>query len=166
MKTIYLSNKIKTSTKRRCILLLLIAWLLLIFCLSNEPQRKTTHTTNTFNKTVFTVINTCIGNVFSKEDIQKLSTDLFLYTRKCAHIFLYFVLTILLFSYIKQFPKQNSKITFTILLSVLFACLDEIHQLWVQGREGSILDVAVDLVGIILGISACYFLWIKKNSIR
>lgn len=40
------------------------------------------------------------------------------------------------------------------LFSVLYACTDEIHQIFIPGRAGRITDVIIDSIGAILGICA------------
>lgn len=37
--------------------------------------------------------------------------------------------------------------------------LDEVHQLYVPGREGSASDVALDLVGIVIALLLCFWLF-------
>ena len=44
------------------------------------------------------------------------------------------------------------RIVFSFLLGVEYATLDEIHQLFVDGRSGQITDVFIDSIGILLGI--------------
>ena len=46
----------------------------------------------------------------------------------------------------------NQKVRLTILIGYLYACTDEVHQLFVPGRTGKITDTLVDLIGIIIGI--------------
>ena len=73
--------------------------------------------------------------------------------RKGAHIFEFFVLTIL---FGRVFWSQGIRSTFLYFSSALFALLfavsDEIHQLFVFGREGKPLDVLIDSAGIILAV--------------
>ena len=52
---------------------------------------------------------------------------------------------------LKDYKIKNIFIV-SILLSILYSCTDEIHQLFVSGRSGSIIDVMIDSIGIILGI--------------
>jgi VanZ family protein len=49
-------------------------------------------------------------------------------------------------------PTKIKNITFTLLISVLFAASDEIHQYFVPGRQCDIFDFLADTVGIILGL--------------
>lgn len=70
--------------------------------------------------------------------------------RKAAHVTEYFVLGLLVFrafrggfasSWNRRWPF------FTILVVVLFAVLDELHQSFVPAREASIVDVGIDTAG-------------------
>lgn len=82
--------------------------------------------------------------------------------RKLAHIFLYFLLggTSFLFAatlpvktVAKVRPAVSGGIAFVI--SLLYACLDEIHQSFVPGRAAQIQDVGVDAIGFCLAIALC-----------
>lgn len=71
--------------------------------------------------------------------------------RKIAHIFVFFCLTLSLFLLINQYTKKTmSAAFFAPLTTGIFAALDEFHQSFVEGRVSSIIDVGIDLVGIIM----------------
>jgi hypothetical protein len=73
--------------------------------------------------------------------------------RKGAHVFEFFVLAYLAWkvaSYHKFDFRKKAAIAF--LISFIYAVSDEIHQLFVFGREGKALDVGIDLIGIMLFI--------------
>lgn len=70
--------------------------------------------------------------------------------RKGAHIFEFFVLAYLVWK-VAYFWKIGfwRKIFFVFFIPFLYAVSDEIHQLFVFGREGKALDVGIDLIGIL-----------------
>ncbi len=73
--------------------------------------------------------------------------------RKGAHITEYFILTLLLLRLFWRRGIEKCLIIFyAVSLSVLWATSDEIHQLFVYGREGKISDVGIDCIGIFLAI--------------
>jgi len=73
--------------------------------------------------------------------------------RKGAHVFEFFILTYLFWKTLSFYSlKYPKRIWLTFLFSLLYASWDEVHQLFVFGREGKILDVGIDLVGIIFFI--------------
>lgn len=85
--------------------------------------------------------------------------------RKSAHFVEFFIFTILLFRALSNsFFKINRK---TIILSAVFSFLyvlsDEIHQLFVPGRSGNILDVGIDSLGILVANFLIYKVTNKWN---
>jgi VanZ family protein len=81
---------------------------------------------------------------------------------KIEHFSAYFILGILL-SLTLLFQNKFSKIKkyftlFTGLIIGLYAALDEIHQLFVPGRDCDILDWTADMIGASIGILLIIFL--------
>jgi VanZ family protein len=88
--------------------------------------------------------------IFAISSIPSLSTGLGtwdLILRKAAHLTEYAILGLLLFRALgRELPAFAA--------GVGYAITDEIHQLFVRGRHGSPLDVAVDAAGVLVGILA------------
>lgn len=81
-------------------------------------------------------------------------------TRKAAHIFMFFVLGVLVFSTIWQYElKSRTTIFVSILWTFLYACTDEIHQLFVPGRSGEVRDTIIDTTAASLGVLISYW-WV------
>lgn len=78
--------------------------------------------------------------------------------RKIAHFSLYFICGILAMSIMITYDFSNK---FRILISfgtnVIYSVSDEIHQMFVPGRTGKIMDVFIDSFGIICGTLIIYF---------
>ena len=53
--------------------------------------------------------------------------------------------------------KLMGKIIFTILFVVAYAGTDELHQMFIDSRNGSLIDVGIDTLGGALGTAGCYF---------
>lgn len=49
---------------------------------------------------------------------------------------------------------------FSLLIGTEYAIIDEIHQLFIDGRSGQIVDVFIDAIGIAIGI--CLLMIIYK----
>ena len=73
--------------------------------------------------------------------------------RKLAHAGEYAVLGALL-------VRASGRRGLAVGLGVAYAITDEIHQTFVTGRAGSPVDVAIDAVGILLGV----LLWMRLRS--
>lgn len=97
---------------------------------------------------------------------KKAEPDFWLYfVRKGAHVAEYAVLaSLFLRSFRFYFSKidQRKILALAFLFSLAYALSDEVHQLFVPGREGKFLDVGFDSIGIILGI----FFYQAKNLSR
>ena len=79
------------------------------------------------------------------------------------HITVFFLFNFFLIISLNKQKKLNLKlISFAILISVIYAVLDEIHQAFTPGRVPSIKDVMLDSVGIFF--SALTYIKIKKNQ--
>lgn len=75
--------------------------------------------------------------------------------RKSAHFFEYAVLSIL---WLTAFMKGGKKVSehpaaMALLVSIGYACLDELHHTFVISRTGSITDIGIDAIGAIVGLS-------------
>ena len=69
--------------------------------------------------------------------------------RKCAHMSEY---AILMFTFLYGFKKNNIKhsVIYAFLSTVLYAFTDEFHQLFVENRSGSMIDVFIDSLGAVI----------------
>lgn len=87
--------------------------------------------------------------------------------RKFAHGSVYFILCILVMNLILQVKDKNYKFIYVVIaiaISFLYACTDEFHQIFVDGRAGQFTDILIDTFGATLG-SALYVLIFKiKNK--
>lgn len=130
-------------------LLCTIAWCVIIFQFSNQPA----YVSSRQSQNVY--------SVFSSIGIFKALFSI-ISIRKCAHMFLYFVLGILLFMCLRF--KTNHPHIVTIIGCYIYACSDEIHQLFVDGRGALLSDTFIDLAGGIVGmmvISVILSVWYR-----
>jgi VanZ family protein len=89
------------------------------------------------------------GVIFALSSIPSLSSGLGTWDtvlRKCAHMTEYAILAVLLL-------RATSSYTWAFGLAVAYAASDEVHQLFVRGRHGSPVDLAVDAVGALIGLA-------------
>ena len=73
--------------------------------------------------------------------------------RKIAHFSIYALVGFLLMSFVSTYDlKENKRIGISLLIGILYATTDEIHQKFVPGRSCQITDVMIDSSGVLLGI--------------
>ncbi len=72
----------------------------------------------------------------------------FEFERFVYHLVEYLILSLLLYRALKTTSKNPQ--TLAILISVIYAITDEIHQSFVPGRIPSVFDIAIDSFGVIV----------------
>jgi len=82
------------------------------------------------------------------------------------HFFIFFVLSFLILIYVIGNKKVTlSSIFLSITISVIFAIVDELDQLFVPFRFAGIKDVLVDSAGILLSVFVYKYLKRKKDKV-
>lgn len=71
--------------------------------------------------------------------------------RKAAHFTEYFILYYLLFNALSQSLNRRRSLIKALIITFLYACSDEFHQIFVKDRGPSIRDVMIDTSGGMMG---------------
>lgn len=132
----------KKTVLRGILLGLIVIWMLLVFMLSNQPADN--------------------SSSLSRGLIQKFTSDeevidnLEPVIRKIAHLTEYACGGILFLALFLTYDVSDEKrMLFAFLIGVEYAALDEIHQRFIEGRTGCVMDVGIDAIGIAIGICIC-----------
>lgn len=125
--------------KKQLSIILVLIWMIIIFIMSSFNAEDSANQSN--------FIVNIIANILNINNISLLS----LIIRKLAHFTEYLILGTLV---INMFTKNNAKKTYllSILLCIIYAISDEIHQIFVPGRACQLKDILIDSVGSITGI--------------
>lgn len=95
--------------------------------------------------------------------IEMLQTPI----RKGAHMSEYAVLGILVFIALAvDGVKGRLRYIAALCGSVTFAVTDEIHQLFVPGRAGKLMDVCIDACGVLIGLGVCFMIIHMTRKIK
>ncbi len=130
------------------------AVLIMVFIFWNSAQtaEQSTVTSESFTEKLLTVVLPSFSDLGEAER-QTVIADMQFIVRKSAHFLVYFALGVCCFSAINTYQiKTKNKVLTAIIICLLYATSDEIHQLFVVGRAGRATDVMIDLVGAVLGI--------------
>lgn len=151
--------------KKYIYLILVLLWMGLIFYFSNMISYKSDEESDKVIDS--TVIK--IARFFKSDLTEEQEYNIYVYSiypvRKAAHAFEYFVLFVLVFLFINCYEIDiKKKLIYSIIVCVLYAISDEVHQLFVPGRDGNVMDVVVDSLGSLVGLLTCYL--IKNKSIK
>ena len=117
----------------------MLLWMFLIFLMSSFDATESTNQSN--------FIVNIITNIFKIENIELLSFII----RKLAHFTAYLILGLLVAN---MFTKNNINNLYliSIILCIIYATSDEIHQLFVPGRACQLRDILIDSIGSITGV--------------
>lgn len=144
--------KRKNMIIRTITLMLTVIVCIVIFKFSSEDSGESTGTSDFVIDTIINI------NPFTRnlDDVKKeeIKENIKMPIRKLAHFSIYTVLGITtmlhMFTYsISKYKKMGS----SLVIGMLYAISDEIHQLFVPGRSGQITDVCIDTIGVLFGIS-------------
>ncbi|MDP2628986.1 MAG: VanZ family protein [Nanoarchaeota archaeon] len=79
------------------------------------------------------------------------------------HFTIFFLLTFFIFTSIMKNEKiKLRKVLFVVLISLIYALLDEIHQIFVPLRDASIRDILIDSIGIFF--ATAIYIYTKRNN--
>ncbi|MGL4912929.1 MAG: VanZ family protein [Romboutsia sp.] len=149
--------------RKKIFLLLAISWMGVIFYMSNQPASISSAQSGGVIEMLSTL--PVIGNVI-KAMTQNGTAEFVI--RKSAHAFSYATLAVLCFMSMYDVNINLKKISIiSFLVAFIYACTDEIHQLFVNGRSGEVRDVLVDSIGAFIGICIVYLIikLIEKKKI-
>lgn len=142
--------------KKIILLILIIFWMSLIFNFSNKNAVQSESNSNAIIDFIIDASSHITGKNYNELQIQNFYDILEFPIRKSAHFTLYLILGVLVYLFVVEF-NINKKIIISLLICVIFALSDEIHQLFIEGRSGELRDVLIDMLGSFVGI-----IFIKK----
>lgn len=138
-------------------LLILICWMSTIFIFSNQPSYTSTKTSDSVILGAVSIVEKVSGHTYTELEKEKIINNYVVVTRKGAHFFVYLILGILIIWNLSNYFPINKKVIITgMILALLYACSDEIHQMFVSGRSSEIRDVIIDTSGATIGIFIYY----------
>lgn len=154
-------NKIsKINIIRAILIILLLATFIRIFCFSNQNGTQSSGVSRKVTEIV-------TSNIKKVQNMPKNEKELFTekIIRKLAHFSIYTVVGLLMMSLMNTYKlKQSKRIWISLIVGVLYASSDEIHQYFVPGRSARVFDVMIDSAGVCLGICIVIFvLWIARK---
>lgn len=96
-----------------------------------------------------------MGAIFYVSSIPSVVTlfePIFDFTvKKLAHVVEYGILTVLLFNALRIHISSKGHLFFAaVSIATLYAFSDEWHQTFVPGREGTLRDVGIDALGVLI----------------
>ena len=136
-----------------------------IFIFSSQNGEASGTTSRGFTKKVIEILR--LDRNLSENEKENLIENSQFVIRKLAHFTIYTIAGINIYGFFNTYNmKKKNKILCAVLIGVLYAISDEIHQMFSGERTPAIRDVIIDSCGVLFGIGI--FLIIKKliNNIK
>lgn len=125
----------------------------LIFSFSAQPAVESSQVSMDVGEKLISSANSLFRLDLDAAQIAYYTASLQYYIRKLAHITEYFLLAVSVALPLYVYRVRGFWLVIVAgLFCVSFACLDEYHQYFVDGRSASLRDVAIDSIGIFAGI--------------
>lgn len=136
------------NIKRIIYLILVIIWMIVVFSFSNQNGTKSQGSSDIITNKIVE-----ISDDYFALDIKSSEDTISFVVRKLAHFSIYFLGGILIYNFINTFSiNKKYIIIFSIVLGVVYACTDELHQLFIDGRSAQMMDVFIDSCGVVLAV--------------
>lgn len=134
--------------KRIVFAILIIINCIVIFNFSAQNSEKSSETSGVVvNRVVDTI--TTVNKTAKKESLKDKVT---FFVRKSAHFLIYTLLGVWLICFVNTFSITARKsLLVCVILGMLYAISDEIHQSFIGGRSAELRDVCIDTCGVLFG---------------
>ena len=154
----------------KCIIAIICC--IIIFSFSAVPATASTKQSKGLTYNVIKLLN---GNKLTEKELVKLTKRVNPVIRKIAHFSIYMILAIFTYMFIEELniksksekERLRKNIIYTCIFCIIYAIFDEIHQIYVPGRTGKVIDVIIDTLGACMGITIILirnkFNYKKKN---
>lgn len=137
--------------KNGIFILLVVIWMGTVFYFSHQQGTGSGNTSKMVATKIVEIMD--INNNLSQEQKDENISKAEPFIRKLAHYSIYLLGGILIMNAIYHtIEQQNRAIVVSTLTGIVYAASDEIHQLFIIGRSGRIVDVLIDSLGILTGI--------------
>lgn len=148
----------KSKTKKIITIILIIAWMILVFYFSNQASDDSSKLSGGITRAILNFFNILEGKTLEQQ--SAIETVI----RKLAHYSIYALGGILILLHVNLYKiKTNKKVIISWLIGTAYAITDEIHQLFVSGRSCELRDVCIDSLGVITGIIILLIIFICRE---
>ncbi|MFZ3591836.1 VanZ family protein [Bacillus sp. DJP31] len=124
----------------------------LTFYLSHQPATTSNQLSTGITEAIVEIVERTTPN--AEIDVRDLNR----FVRKNAHFFIYLMIGMILLNALRRSRLKGYSVLVTLLFSMMFAIMDELHQLFVPGRGAQFEDVLIDVAGASVGIGI-YFVF-------
>ena len=141
----------KINILRIILILLLLSTFFIIFGFSSQDGENSGGLSRNITNKILQLSNKYKD--MGQEEKEKIADRTERIIRKIAHFSIYTLVGLLLMGLLSTYKiKENWRIILSVLLGMIYAVSDEIHQSFIPGRTPQITDIYIDTLGVVLGV--------------
>lgn len=144
----------KRTVFRAVMPFLVAAWMGIIFLFSAQPAEKSSDMSGSISYMAAQKYSNLWNLDWKEGQLQTAAEKIEYPIRKIAHMTEYAILALLVYGMLDAWRTGENAGGYRVALGVVFlyACSDELHQLFVPGRAGRLSDVIIDTTGALLAL--------------
>lgn len=136
-----------------------LIWASIIIFLTLQPADASSSLSGEITLILYNIVKQ-VGITISIETVHFV-------VRKIAHFTEYFILGILAFLVLVPYTISfKRKLIVIFVFGLMFACLDEAIQIFIDGRAGSVRDVLIDSAGVLFSIIIITGLFLLRKKLK
>ncbi len=164
-KGIYMNENKMLRIRSNIAGILAVIWMGVIFIFSAQNKEESSVVSEGLSDRIVGTAGWLFRLHLSEERLYEIAYAIEFFIRKAAHMTEFAILAILFYIWLGRWQLTRlRRYGVAAGMTILYACSDEFHQLFVEGRAGQISDVAVDGVGALLGLAL--FLLLQEVMMR
>ena len=143
----------------RCILwLAVIAWAVVIFCFSAQTAQDSSDLSGGLIRQIVELFYPKFSMLDAPEQMQIVQSFQF-FVRKMAHFTVFAIFGFLTMTALWSHDIIDKKRRcYSVWIGAFYALTDEVHQVFVPGRAMRLYDIAIDILGVIVGTFVAFLL--------
>lgn len=159
-KTDRMNKKDITKIKSNVAGILAVLWMVIIFIFSAQSKEESSEVSGGISDRILSIGGWFLHLNIDEETLGFIALTVERIIRKGAHMAEFAILALLLYVWLERWQiSQQRRYWAAAVLAALYACTDELHQLFVPGRAGRVSDVLIDSVGAVVGLAVFLILW-------
>lgn len=151
--------------KRIILTILLISWIGVIFSFSNQNGEESQKLSDNVTEAIIDKTIEITKIEIPKTQKEQIIEDSRFVIRKAAHFTIYFVLGLIAYYTIRSYGLQKI-FAYTLIICLIYALSDEIHQMFISDRTPHLLDVFIDFTGAFLGCMLVHLITSVKYKVK
>lgn len=152
----------KKNILRVILIILLLCTFYIIFGFSSQDGEESSGISRKVTEFI-------VDEIIKAEDANRveLINNLEGTVRKLAHFSIYAVVGFLLMALASTYDlEENKRINISLIVGIIYAISDEIHQGFTPGRSPKLTDVMIDTMGVAVGILFLLLIFTIFNKIK